>query len=159
LARLIASNALDRRFGVAKDFYGAQDGLADDRGGWTNTTTAERMLIEVASAELIIIRAIFGWAARQPSMVTDTTEGPRLLGPLAKGLTSHVGALTRALAALGIRPDKVERLPDLATYLAEKAATSASTASTASAAEEIGESAAVDVDAADAAVCSEEPTS
>jgi hypothetical protein len=119
LQRVLAQNAIDGRTNIAKDFYGAQDGLAADRGGWSNTTTAEKALIEVAAMELVIIRAIFGWAVRQPSMVTDTTEGPRLLGPLAKGLTSHVGALTRALGALGVRPDKVERLADLGTLLAE----------------------------------------
>ena len=110
LARVLRGNELDARTAVARDFYAAQDALADDRGGWSNVTAAERMLIEVSAAELLIVRAMFAWAARQPSIITETAEGPRLLGPLAKGFTSHAGALTRALGALGIRPDKVDRL-------------------------------------------------
>jgi hypothetical protein len=120
LQRVLAQNAIDGRTNVAKDFYGAQDGLAEDRGGWAQTTTAERMLIEVAASELVVIRSIFAWAAKQPSVVTETADGPRLLGPLAKGYTSHVGALTRALGALGIRPDRVERLADLSELLNEE---------------------------------------
>ena len=110
LARHLTAGDLDGRTGIAHDFYGAQDALADDRGGWSNVTAAEKILIEVSAAELLIVRAMFAWAVRQPSIVVDTAEGPRLLGPLAKGFTSHVGALTRALGALGIRPDKVDRL-------------------------------------------------
>jgi hypothetical protein len=121
LAKHLAAGTLDRRTGVARDLEALQDGLATDRGGWANTTTAERMLIELASAELLIIRSLFAWAARQPSIIADTEDGPRLVGPLAKGFTSHAGALTRALGALGVRPDKVERLPDLQSYLANRA--------------------------------------
>jgi hypothetical protein len=123
LQRVLSQNELDGRTNIAKGYYAAQDGLAADRGGWEHTTTAEKMLIEVAASELVVIRSIFAWAAKQPSVVTETGDGPRLLGPLAKGYTSHVGALTRALGALGIRPDKVERLADLGTLLAETSTT------------------------------------
>ncbi|MEO8602490.1 MAG: hypothetical protein ABI629_07945 [bacterium] len=105
LARHLAAGTLDRRTGIARDFYAVQDGLAADRGGWGNTTTAEKILMEVAAAELVFLRSIFAWAARQPSIIEETADGPRLLGPLAKGFTSHAGALTRALGALGMRPD------------------------------------------------------
>jgi hypothetical protein len=120
LARLLASNALDRRTGIARDFHGAQDALVADRGGWEHTTTAEKMLVELAAMELLIVRSIFIWAARQPSFVTDTPDGPRLLGPLQKGFTSHAGTLARTLVALGLRPDKVDRLPSLQEYLAQR---------------------------------------
>ncbi len=122
LSRRVTANALDRRTGIARDFHGHQDGLAADRGGWGHTSAAERMAIEVAAMEMVILRALFTWAVKQPSIITEGADGPRLIGPLAKGFTSHAGALTRALATLGMRPDPIERLPDLRSYLEQQAA-------------------------------------
>lgn len=120
LARVLRNNQLDGRTDAARQYYGVQDALAADRGGWEHTTATERILIEVAAAELLILRAILAWSLRQPSMVIDTPTGSQLLGPLMKGFTSHAGALTRALSALGIRPDKVQRLPDLSEYISHR---------------------------------------
>jgi hypothetical protein len=61
------------------------------------------------------------------------------------------------LADLGLKR-RSRDVGSLVDYLREKATANAPTAPTASAAEEIGESPAVNVDAADAAVCGEEPT-
>jgi hypothetical protein len=122
LARLLSSNALDKRTGIARDFYAVQDALAEDRGGWEHTSNGERIVFEVIANEVVILRSLFSWAATQPSIVVDTAEGPRLLGPLQKGFTSHAGSLVRALALLGVKPDKVDRLPRLEDYLAQKTA-------------------------------------
>ncbi|MGH7788224.1 MAG: hypothetical protein ACRERC_15245 [Candidatus Binatia bacterium] len=123
LARAFASlNKLDKRTGLVRDFHAAQDALAADRGGWDNVTNGERVAIEVAAAELIITRAIFAWAIQQQSIITEGEDGPRLLGPLAKGFTSHTAQLVRTLAALGLRPDRADKAPDLGSYLAARAA-------------------------------------
>lgn len=120
LSRHLAAGSLDGRTWVARALAAIGDALADDRGGWTNVTAAERLLIERCAAETLFLRAIEAWALRQLELIVNDGDGPRLLAPLAKGYTSHLSALTRALQALGIRPDKVERLPDLREYLDER---------------------------------------
>lgn len=121
LERRIKQNALDGRSRTAKALAEVGDALAGDRGGWSNVTAAERLLIERVAAETLFCRAIESWALRQPEIITSNGDGPKLLAPLAKGYTSHLGALTRALQALGLRPDKVDRLPSLQEYLETKA--------------------------------------
>lgn len=121
LARHLAAGTLDRRTWIAKELDGIADALAADRGGWSNVSAGERILIERVAAEVLFLRAIEGWAFRQESIVEELgVEGPRLLAPLAKGYTSHLSAMTRALAALGLRPDKVDRLPSLGEYLQQR---------------------------------------
>lgn len=123
LARHLAAGTLDRRTGIARDFYKIQDALVADRGGWSNVSAGEQLLIERVAAETLFLRAIEGWAFRQGNIIDEVgIEGPRLLAPLAKGYTSHLSAFTRALAALGLRPDKVERLPSLGEYLQQREA-------------------------------------
>jgi hypothetical protein len=117
LERRIRQNDLDGRTVTARALAQIGDALAEDRGGWSNVTAGERLLIERAAASVLFLRAIESWALRQPAIVLTGKDGARLLGPLQKGYTSHLGALTRALAALGVRPDKVDRLPDLSDYL------------------------------------------
>jgi hypothetical protein len=118
LARHLASGTLDKRTGIARDFYAIQDALAEERGG--HVSTGERVLFEIVATELLICRSIFAWVARQPSIIDETPDGPRLLGPLAKGYTSHASSLTRAVQALGLRPERVERLPSLQEYITSR---------------------------------------
>ena len=120
LERRIRQNDLDGRTVTAKALAQIGDALAEDRGGWSNVTAGERLLIERAAASALFLRAIESWALRQPEVILTGKDGARLLGPLAKGYTSHLGALTRTLAVLGVRVDKVDRLPDLADYIAGK---------------------------------------
>lgn len=122
LERRIRQNQLDGRTKTARMLAEIGDALAEDRGGWSNVTAAERILIERCAAEALFCRAIESWALTQPELITSNGDGPRLLGPLAKGYTSHFAALTRALQALGLRPDKVERLPNVGEYLKQAAA-------------------------------------
>jgi hypothetical protein len=117
LERHLHQGTLDGRGRTARMLAELGDALAADRGGWSNVTAGERILIERCAAETLFLRAIEAWALQQPELVTSNGDGPRLIGPLMKGYTSHLGALTRALTALGIRPDKVERLPSLSEYL------------------------------------------
>src|SRR5262245_52961442 len=106
LQRVLRENALDKRTGVAKEFHALQDALAADRGGWSNCTAAEKILIERASALTLIVRAIEHWAFKTGVIDRAGTLSP----PLLKGYTSHVGALQRTLATLGTRVDIAERL-------------------------------------------------
>lgn len=116
LARHLAAGTLDRRTWIARELEGVAGDLEADRGGRENCTAAERLLIERAAASTLILRAIEAWVFTQPAIVVGKRK-PQLLGPLAKGYTSHLATLTRALTALGLRPDKVARLPDLGEYL------------------------------------------
>ena len=133
LARHLAAGSLDRRTGIARDFYALQGALVADRGGEETVSTAERILIELAAAELLIVRSIFAYAARQPSLIVETDEGPRLIGPLAKGYTSHAGTLTRTLAALGLEC-RAKDTQTLEAYLASRRPPAATPAADADAA-------------------------
>lgn len=120
LARHLKNQSLDGRTRPAKMLAEIGDALAADRGGWGNVTAGERLLIEFIGTEAIFLRTVAAWAFRQPEIVVNDGDGPRLLGPLQKGFTSHLSALTRALGVLGIHPDKVERLPSLEAYLSAR---------------------------------------
>jgi hypothetical protein len=118
LEKVLRANQLDRRTNTAKEFHALQEALAADRGGWDHCTAGEKMLIERAASLCLICRAIERWALTHGIVDQAGTLSP----PLFKGYTSHASALQRTLATLGLRPDVVERLPDVREYL-ERAAT------------------------------------
>lgn len=120
LERILRENALDRRTGTAQRYYGLQDALIADRGGEAHCTAAERILIERAASLALICRTIEHYVIR--CGILDPTG---VLTPvLAKGYTSHAMALQRTLQTLGIRPDKVERLPNVSELLNDEEAPS-----------------------------------
>jgi len=115
LERLLRENALDRRTKTAQQYHALQDALAEDRGGWGNCTAAEKILIERTAALTLVCRTIELFVIKRGIL-----DAAGMLAPvLAKGYTSHAAALTRALVALGLRPDLVERLRDAGTIAAE----------------------------------------
>jgi hypothetical protein len=113
LDRLYAQGQLSDTGDIADALAEIRNELAADRGGWSHVSAGDKLLIERCAAATIILRLIEWWVYRQPGIIIEGQDGARLIGPLAKGYTSHLAALTRALSALGIHPDKVKGLPDL----------------------------------------------
>lgn len=125
LERVLRENSLDQRTATAKALRALRDDLAADAGGWENVTSRERLLIERCAAQALIIGAIEAHVFNQPSVIT--ADGA-LLPSLLNGYVTHVQSLSRMLQALGLRPDRAAKLPDLATYLADRAANAQNTA-------------------------------
>lgn len=135
LARHLAAGTLDGRTWIAKTLKEQRDQLAADRGCFRPTadaaeaarchdgtcahlSAAERMLLDRCAAATLICSTIEGHVfAAADRLVDDAGE---LLPILRKGYVSHVQSLSRMLQALGLRPDRGERVPDLASYLATR---------------------------------------
>lgn len=120
LARHLAANTIDGRSWVARALKSLRDDLAADAGGWDRLSRREQLLLDRACAVAVIAMSIEGHVWHHGPL-----DNGDLRGVLKKGYLSHVNTLANLLGQLGLRPDKVERLPDLAQYLA--AQTSAAT--------------------------------
>jgi hypothetical protein len=103
--------SLDRRTGTAKEFYQIVDALTDERGGAARLSVGEQLLIERAASLVVICRAVERYVLRE-----GVLNNGQLAPVLAKNYTSYAEVLRRTLLALHVRPDVVERLPDVSDY-------------------------------------------
>ena len=116
LARLLADQgALDGRTWIARQLREIRADLAADAGGPERLTARERILIDRIAAAVLICSTIEAHVFASEAPITDAGE---LLPILRKGYTAHVQSLSRMLQALGLRPERAERLPSLNEYLA-----------------------------------------
>lgn len=105
LARLLHANRLDGRTGPARDRAALLSAIGEDAGGFENLTARQRLTAEIAVDAILICRAIMHYALRGGLFVTGP-DGVRLVPTVAKGLATYQGVATRALVALGMRPDQ-----------------------------------------------------
>ena len=115
-ARLFEQNAVDGRTGPAKLMGGVADDLASDRGGWKYCTAAEEIAIRRAAFLTVLCASIENWVLHNGPI----SDG-ELVSVIRKGYGTHQQNLIRTLALLGLRPDRMERLPSLAEYLEARA--------------------------------------
>jgi hypothetical protein len=118
-ARLFEQNAVDGRTGPAKLMGGVADDLASDRGGWEYCTAAEEIAIRRAAFLTVLCATIENWVLHNGPI----SDG-ELVSVIRKGYGTHQQNLIRTLSLLGLRPDRAERLPTLAEYLASRGASS-----------------------------------
>lgn len=97
------------------------EALGADAGGWSRMTIREQLTAEIAVDAVLICRVIVNHAF-SAGLLLDGQDGPRLTPAVAKGLATYMGTATRAFAALGLRPDRVEHLQNLGEYLRTRAA-------------------------------------
>jgi hypothetical protein len=114
LARRLKENGLDGRTGPAKLLKLRADELADDAGGWSYLTNRESVLVRRTAALLLLCETIEHHVFRQPSPFTDTGE---LLAVLAKSYIAYSNTARLNLVALGLRPERADRVPSLQEYL------------------------------------------
>ena len=106
LSKYLRTQALDGRSWIAQQRKQLLADIAADSGGPAAMTARERLTAEVAADAILICRAIINHA-----FGTGLLDGAGGLTPaVAKGLATYQGVATRALAALGLTPDKVDRL-------------------------------------------------
>lgn len=90
---------------------------AEDAGGVALMTNRElSVLRDVAVCDLIIAEA-FKYAHARGEIID--AEG-KLIAVLGKNLLAYLNTKRRGLEALGLRPDRAEKVPTLETYLAQR---------------------------------------
>lgn len=118
LAKHLAAGSLDGRTWIAQALKSIRDDLARDRGGLEHCSAAERLLIDMTSAQVLIVNAMQNYIlTRDP--INDKGE---LLSVLRKGYATHAANLSRNLQALGLKADKADKVPSLASYLEQRSA-------------------------------------
>jgi hypothetical protein len=111
-------NLLDGRTTTARLLRIIEQDLAADAGGSEYLTNRERVLLRRCAAQVLILESIEGFVFQQASLLT---EGNELLPILRKGYVAHVNTLRLNLLALGLKPDRADKLPSLHDYIASKA--------------------------------------
>jgi len=94
---------------------------AADAGGVQNLTNREVSILRDAAICDLIVAEAFAYARRKGSIFRRDGQ---LLPVLDRNLLAYVNSKRLALVALGLRPERADKVPSLAAYLAERSANS-----------------------------------
>ena len=111
----LGGRLLDGRTTLAKQLAAFKADLVRDLGG--DVSTQQLAVIDLAVRTRLLLDSIDAWLLVQPSLVN---QRKRALLPVVRERQSLADALARYLGQLGL-DRKAKPVPDLATYLAERA--------------------------------------
>jgi hypothetical protein len=102
------------------------DDIAEDAGGAAHLTTRELWLAECAAFCQFVIGQAMDFLIRRGSVVDDDGQFHPILGQY---LVAWMNALRLNLVALGLRPDRADKVPSLEEYLRARQSTAATSPS------------------------------
>jgi hypothetical protein len=105
---------MDKRREKARAFLAVREAFADDAGGWDRLTAREVVLLDRAASAAVVCASIERYIFNADSLLASDGN---LLPVLQRAYTAHSQNLSRLLQALGLRPDRADKLPDLSEYL------------------------------------------
>jgi hypothetical protein len=121
LARHLAANAIDNRTWVARHLKTLRDEWAEDAGGHQYMNNRQRVLLKHGTQLDVIADSAFSFlAVHLAGLAKGEMPPPEVMNTLTRVYLAHVAQLTRCLDALGLRPERADRVPVLEDYLAAR---------------------------------------
>ena len=125
LQRALAANELDGRTKVARMLRELRTDLAADLGGWECCSVRQRMLIEEAATQKLIVASVLNYAGSHPNeLISNKGE---LMPVLRHSYLAWSAQLVRTLLAIGLEPKRADGPEDLEQYLRQREAEGAAT--------------------------------